>query len=331
MRTATFRLILAALILTPLGAIAHEVRPGYLELTETEPDTFSVIWKVPLYRDAPLYIRPVLPPHVEALTPVTTRSVRGAELKQWSFRIDGGLAGQTIAIRDLDKTLTDVLVRIQWLDETSLTLRLTPSKSQATIPEKPSRGAVAAAYFGLGVGHILGGIDHLLFVLALLILVQGLRLLVQTITAFTVAHSITLALATLGFVHIPAAPVEAVIALSIVFVAVEIIHSRMGHPGITRRFPWVVAFTFGLLHGFGFAGALAQVGLPQSAIPIALLFFNVGVEAGQLLFVASALIVLWILRRTRIQWPEWCERIPPYAIGSIAMFWVIQRVTIFWS
>lgn len=331
MRAAAVSLLLATFVLAPLRAFAHEVRPAYLELRETEPDTFAVTWKVPLFQGAPLYIRPVLPPNVEAVTPVTTRPVPGAELKQWSFKAEGGLAGQPIAIRDLDKTLTDVLVRIQWLDDTSHTFRLTPSNSEATIPERPSRGAISATYFSLGVEHILGGIDHLLFVLALLIIVQGVRLLVQTVTAFTIAHSITLALATLGFVHVPSAPVEAVIALSIVFVAAEILHGRMGRPGLAQRYPWVVASTFGLLHGFGFAGALAELGLPQSAIPLALLFFNLGVEAGQLLFIAAVLVALALVNRTRVKWPAWSEAVPPYVIGSMAMFWVIQRVSSFWN
>jgi hydrogenase/urease accessory protein HupE len=192
---------------------------------------------------------------------------------------------------------------------------------------------VAATYLILGVEHILLGIDHLLFVLALLILVKGTRRLLATVTAFTVAHSLTLAGATLGFVHMPGPPVEAAIALSIVFVAAEIMHSRQGKAGLTERFPWVVAFSFGLLHGFGFASALSDVGLPQAAIPIALLFFNVGVELGQLLFIASVFVVIAlarrVMRRSRVWQPAWAWRIPPYAIGSVAMFWVIQRIAAF--
>ncbi len=327
---ALFAIALMSSALFPPVASAHEVRPAYLELTEIEADTFVAIWKVPLFRGAPLYIRPVLPPNMEIITPATTQAVRGAELKRWTFKAEGGIDGHSIAIKNLDKTLTDVLVRIQWLNGSTHTLRLTPSNTEAIIPEKPSRAGVTATYFRLGVEHILGGIDHLLFVLALLIIVQGVRLLVETITAFTIAHSITLALATLGFVHVPSAPVEAAIALSIVFVAAEILHGRAGHPGLTARYPWVVAFTFGLLHGFGFAGALAEVGLPQSAIPFALLFFNVGIEAGQLLFVAAVLISLALVRRTHVKWPSWSEAVPPYAIGSLAMFWVIQRLSAYW-
>ena len=179
-------------------------------------------------------------------------------------------------------------------------------------------------YGALGVEHILLGIDHLLFVLALLLIVSGWRKLVATITAFTVAHSITLALATLGFVNVPQAPVEAVIALSILFVAVEIVHWRQGREGLTRRRPWVVAFLFGLLHGLGFAGALTEIGLPEHAIPLALLFFNIGVEIGQLLFIAVILAAIPGLRRLSL--PEWAWRIPVYSIGGLAAFWTIERI-----
>lgn len=188
-------------------------------------------------------------------------------------------------------------------------------------------------YLLLGVEHILGGIDHLLFVLALLLLVKGIRRLVATVTAFTLAHSLTLAGATLGFVTMPGPPVEAAIALSIVFVAAEVIHSRQGKSGLTERFPWVVAFTFGLFHGFGFAGALTDIGLPQNSIPLALLFFNVGVEMGQLLFIAAVLGLIWLGRklanRLCLPHPKWTWAVPPYVIGSLAVFWLIQRIAAF--
>ena len=183
----------------------------------------------------------------------------------------------------------------------------------------------------LGVEHILGGVDHLLFVLALLLIVSGGKRIFLTITAFTVAHSITLVAATLGWVHVPGPPVEAMIALSIVFVAAEIVHGLRGKPGLTARAPWVVAFSFGLLHGFGFAGALAEVGLPQKAIPVALLTFNVGVELGQLMFVAVALLAGAALRRVPLPRPAWMPFAIPYAIGCVAMFWVIERVGSFSS
>jgi hypothetical protein len=172
-------------------------------------------------------------------------------------------------------------------------------------------------------------VDHLLFVLTLLIITRGGWKLLKAVTAFTVAHSITLAAATLGFVHVPQSPIEAVIALSIVFVAAEIVHGRQGREGVTARAPWIVAFTFGLLHGFGFAGALSEIGLPQGHIPLALLFFNIGVEAGQLLFVSVVLSLIALALRTKLSAPWWAQLVPPYAIGSVAMFWVIQRIAAF--
>ena len=197
----------------------------------------------------------------------------------------------------------------------------------------PSKLQVAGTYLRLGIEHIWGGIDHLLFILALLILVKGTRRLIATVTAFTLAHSITLAGATLGYVHVPQKPVEAAIALSIVFVASEIVHARQGRPGLTERWPWLVAFTFGLLHGFGFAGALSEVGLPQTAIPVALLFFNVGVDVGQLVFIAVVLGVIspmrWLSRRAAIPRPAWAWRIAPYGIGTVAACWMIQRIVAF--
>jgi len=225
--------------------------------------------------------------------------------------------------------MTDALVRVVFLDGTSWVRRLTPQEPAAIIPARQSGWSVAGLYLKLGVEHILFGIDHLLFVLALLIITRGTWLLVKTVTAFTVAHSLTLALATLGYVHVPSAPVEATIALSIVFVAVEIVHLRQGRERLTARAPWIVAFGFGLLHGLGFAGALSEAGLPEGHVPLALLFFNVGVEIGQLLFIATTLCLFSLVRRIRIAGSRWAELAAPYAIGSIAMFWVIERVATF--
>ena len=181
----------------------------------------------------------------------------------------------------------------------------------------------------LGVHHILVGIDHLLYILAMLFLVKGWRRIVLTMSAFTMTHSLTLTAAALGWIHVPQPPVEACIALSIVFVAREIVQARRGRPGLTARWPWVVSFSFGLMHGFGFAGALAEVGLPERAIPVALLLFNVGVEIGQLLFVAAALGVFALLAKSAKAWPRWAEALPPYAIGAVAMFWVMERMAAF--
>jgi hypothetical protein len=197
------------------------------------------------------------------------------------------------------------------------------------IPAVTSALDVVRAYTVLGIEHILGGVDHLLFVLALLLLVRGLGRLVATVTAFTVAHSVTLAAATLGFVHVPSAPVEATIALSILFLASELARQQLAggasRADLTARFPWVVAFSFGLLHGFGFAGALSEIGMPAKAVPLALLFFNVGVELGQLAFIAAVLAVGWGFRRAALVAPRGWPRAAAYGIGSVAAFWFVQR------
>jgi len=229
--------------------------------------------------------------------------------------------------------MTDVLVRLENLDGTTQVTRVTPSSLSFVVAVAPSALEVCRTCLVLGVEHILFGVDHLLFVLALLILVKGWRKLIGTITAFTVAHSITLAAATFGIVHVPGKPVEATIALSVVFVACEIVHRRQGRSGLTEMWPWVIAFSFGLLHGLGFAGALREVGLPQNAIPLALLFFNVGAEIGQLLFIGAILSIVavarWLVRRAAIPQPAWAWRVAPYSIGGIAAFWMIQRIAAF--
>ena len=222
----------------------------------------------------------------------------GAYVERRTIRRDGGLAGLAIDIQGLSATSTDVLARIETLGGAVQTERLTPTRTSFVVEATPGAGEVAASYLRLGVEHILFGFDHLLFVLALVILVRDWRRVVLTVTAFTVAHSLTLAAATLGFVSVPGPPIEAAIALSIVLVAVEIVNERRGQPSFAARWPWLIAFCFGLLHGFGFAGALAEVGLPHHAIPVALLFFNLGVEAGQLAFVAVVLVAGWSLQRT---------------------------------
>jgi hydrogenase/urease accessory protein HupE len=317
-----------AVLLVSASAFAHEIRPAYLELREEKPGEFSVLWKTPMLGEGRLSLEPEFSGDAKAVTPVTTRTPPGAAIQQWTLRAPT-LRGQTLRIRGLEGTMTDALVRIEFTDGATWVQRLTAKEPSASIPMRQSGWSVAGVYLKLGVGHILFGIDHLLFVLALLIITRGGWKLVKTVTAFTVAHSITLAAATLGFVHVPQRPVEAVIALSIVFGAAEIVQGYRGGVGVTARAPWVVAFTFGLLHGFGFAGALSEVGLPQGHIPLALLFFNLGVEVGQLLFIAAALGFIALMRRIRVPFPRWAELVPHYAIGSVAMFWVIQRIAAF--
>jgi hydrogenase/urease accessory protein HupE len=271
-----------------------------------------------------LTIYVVLPDHCSARNEPLTWIDAGVRVTKWTSHCPGGLQGHEIAIGELTASVTDVLVRYERANGTAQVERLTPTSPAFIVTESETWQQVAGTYTGLGVEHILLGIDHLLFVLALLMIVSGWRKLIATVTSFTLAHSITLAAATLGLVHVPQSPVEAVIALSILFVAMEIVHWRQGHPGITRRYPWIVAFVFGLLHGFGFAGALSAIGLPEHAIPLALLFFNIGVELGQLFFIAAVFLAWWILRK--ILWPAWAWRVPVYGIGSMAAYWTIDRV-----
>ena len=315
------------------SSYGHALQPGYLELRLIDKDLYAVVWKTPATGGRPMAISAQLPDRCDPRTPGQPIWNGAAYVSRWTANCPGGLEGGLIHIDGLDRTSTDVLVRFDFADGTNQAHRLTAGDPSFTVPSQPSRLEVVRTYSLLGVEHILSGIDHLAFVLALLLLVKGVRRVIVTVTAFTVAHSLTLAGATLGLVHMPGPPIEAVIALSIVFVASEIIHSRRERPGLTERYPWVVAFTFGLLHGFGFAGALSEIGLPQNSIPIALLFFNVGVEVGQLLFIAFvfAMIALArrITRRINIPRPAWFWAVPPYAIGSLAVFWVIQRIAVF--
>jgi hydrogenase/urease accessory protein HupE len=365
-------LAIFVLLLASVAVRAHEVRPAFLELTERAPGEFDVLWKVPAMGGAPLAgeelphaqpapvpgdpaaaktmpcgcpvpttaqlsrgvlpIHPSLPKDCEILAPPQIERLQGAELKRWTIRVPHGLDGWEVSIHGLSATMVDVLVRISFADGRVVSRLLRPD-APSFVLGKADAGPTAGGYFVLGVEHILLGIDHLLFVLALVLIVRGVGPLVKTITAFTIAHSITLALATLGVVNVPSAPVETVIALSIVFVASEILRSRRGERGLTESAPWLVAGAFGLLHGFGFAGALSEVGLPANDIPLALLFFNLGVEVGQLAFVAVVLAIIALANRIQLplpQWAQWVRLAPPYAIGSVAMFWVIERTAAIW-
>lgn len=328
-------LLLCSAILASLGGeaselSAHEIRPALLEMVEREPGLFDVKWKVPALGDRTLAITPVFPGCMKPIGPPSAHVVPGSILQYFSFKTDGQpIAGETIFIEGLQTVQIDVLVRINLANGESHSIILRPKSPSFIIPERATKGAVAWSYIRMGVEHIFGGFDHLLFVLALVIIVPNRWMLFKTITAFTVAHSITLALATLGFVHVPSAPTEAIITLSIVFLAVEIIHSRQGKFSLTEQYPWIVAMTFGLFHGLGFAGALTEVGLPQHEIPLALLMFNVGVELGQIAFVFVVLAIMALLRFAFAKWPsigpisQW--HWVPYVIGTIAAYWTIER------
>jgi len=285
----------AGLCISGYQARADVFRPAYLELRQRDADTYDVLWKVPALGDTlRLGIRVRFPADVVNLTSPRGAFVPGAFVERWTVRRAGGLAGAEVTIEGLPGSVTDVLARVERLDGTTQVARLQPERPRFVI-EAPQDGVgVARSYTALGIHHILVGTDHLLYILGMLFLVAGWRRILVTMTAFTATHSLTLSAAALGWVHVPQPPVEACIALSIVFVAREVVELRRGRPGLTARYPWVVSFTFGLMHGFGFAGALAEVGLPQRAIPVALLFFNVGVEIGQLIALSIMLgVILW--------------------------------------
>jgi hydrogenase/urease accessory protein HupE len=336
----SLRLFLTVLaVLLAQSANSDELRPGYLEMRQTGPGAYNLLFKIPARgEDLRLAIYVKLPEGTQDITPPRASFSEGVYVERRSIRWDGGLIGQPVTIEGLSATSTDVLVRIESLGGAIQTERLSPTKTSFIIQAVPGAGEVAATYLRLGVEHILFGFDHLLFVLALVILVRGWGRVAITVTAFTIAHSITLTAATLGFMNVPGPPLEAAIALSILLVAVEIVNARRGKPSPTARLPWLVAFSFGLLHGFGFAGALAEVGLPQHAIPVALLFFNVGVEIGQLIFVAAVLSLISVvhhvasklLEPARIQQSlDRLDMTVAYAIGVMAAYWLIERTTAF--
>ncbi len=331
MKRALFILILLGTLVP--GVCAHEVRPAYLELRQTGAESYDALWKVPGQGDLRLGLYVELPAACANVTEPLRSMANNAYTERWSVKCTGSLGGGTIHIAGLSATSTDVLVRLERLDGSSEVTRLTPSSPSFVVAAAASAVGVARTYTVLGVEHILTGVDHLLFVLALIIITRGGWKLVKTVTAFTVSHSITLTLATLGYVHIPQRPVEAVIALSIVFVAAEILRVRRGYVGITARAPWIVALTFGLMHGLGFASGLRDAGLPIAHIPTALLFFSLGVETGHFLFIGFVLslvaLLVWAASRlTSLNQQRLAvlEILPAYAIGSVAMFWVIQRI-----
>lgn len=317
-------------IFVSVNSWAHEIRPAYLQIIQTSKTTYEVFWKVPSMGDAVPKIHPVFPPFFTVEELKSPNQISGSVIYSYKISSEKTLEGKILTIDGLNKTLIDALVTITYLNGEKVTLMLQPDKDSSIIPGETSTSDVIKTYSKLGIEHILLGIDHLLFVLALIIITRGKWKIIKTITAFTIAHSITLSLAALGYVNFPTPPVEAVIALSIVFLAVEIIKNQNGQETLTGKKPWLVAFTFGLLHGFGFAGALANIGLPQQDIPWALAFFNVGVEIGQIAFVLVVLIFIKLLSFKK-EWPLVIKKIPAYFIGSIAIFWMIERVIGFWN
>ena len=325
-------LVAVLLVVVPQVVLADEFRPAMLEVIERDDGWVDVAWKVPLMKGSPVAVTPVLPEFLKPMGPGSSKQVLGNQVDYATFHSDGrALNGSTITIDGLAGIPMDVMVRIALRDGSEHSAMLRSSNVSFTIPEEATRAELAVSYWQMGTIHILEGVDHLLFLLTLLLIVNGIWPLLKTVTAFTLAHSLTLALATLDLVHIPPAPTEAVISLSIVLLAVEVVHKNQGQLTMSERFPWLVAFTFGLVHGLGFAGALAEIGVPHNEVPLTLLMFNVGVETGQVMFVIAVSLLLGGLHRIHNHSALTLARATPYVIGGVAAFWTIDRTVGFFN
>lgn len=310
-------------------AFAHQSQPGSLELKQLGANRYKVIWRAPIYYGRPHPARLKLPDNWQTVGEPTVRQLPDSALHRRIVTVEGAsINGSVIRFPGLEGTITDVFVRVSRLDGTTSTQVVRPSKPVAVLRGERPWYVSSLEYLAVGFHHIILGVDHLLFVLGLLIIVNGRMMLLKTITAFTVAHSITLALATLGYANVPTPPLTAAIALSILFLGPEIVRVWRGETSFTINHPWVVAFAFGLLHGFGFASGLSVTGMPRAELAPALLFFNVGVELGQLGFVALIFIVLHSLKKIELRCPRWVEALPGYTVGIMGAYWTIQRVMI---
>lgn len=323
----TFRRLAWVLLLVGTAPLsAHQFAPALLEIEELAGDEAAVRWKQPAVRVQGSQLRPILPVECEGLGDPEVQQEGTGIRARWRMRCPGGLAGKSVGVEGIAGSQADVLLRITLRDGRQLRHVLKAEAPSFTIRADGRPGGVVRDYARLGIEHILLGWDHLLFVLALVLLIGWGRSLLWTITAFTAGHSVTLALAALGVVHVPQGPIEAAIALSIYFLAVELGRAHRDQRTLTQRAPWVVAAGFGLLHGLGFAGALAEVGLPTAEIPLALFAFNLGIELGQLAFVALVLLVSWAATRLPVRWPRWVRAAPAYGIGTLAVYWFLERM-----
>jgi hydrogenase/urease accessory protein HupE len=321
-------LVTVLLIFRTGGAWAHDVQPAYLEIRQTDGTHLGVIWKVPA-RTALNGLAVQFPSSWQIAAGPIDASTRDNVVTRWELNCPAaGLDGQTLGISGLEKIPADVIVRVVELDGTATVTRLNPSSTSFVIEPRPGVWHLAVTYTVMGIEHILMGVDHLLFVLGLLLIVKSRWMLLKTITAFTIAHSLTLAVATLGYASAPVQPLNAAIALSIFFLGPEIVRRKRGQSSLTIEHPWLIAFAFGLVHGFGFASGLTSLGLTHREIPPALLLFNVGVEIGQLLFVGVILALEKSFRVLEVQWVRWAEWIPAYVVGGLGAFWTIQRAAI---
>ena len=314
------------LLVLLLGLLAtqvdgHEVRPAFLQLIETQPGEFDVLWKQPMLGDRRLPIDPVLPKECERSAVSAPEATAGALLQRWHTNCL--LRTGMLSISGLSRTLTDVMVQIDYFDGERVMQLLRAADPNLDLSDPtPS----VWSYLTFGVEHLLSGFDHILFVVGLVLFIPGTWSLVKAVTAFTAAHSITLALSVLGLVTLSQRPVEAVIALSILFLARELMMDKTRRSRLTQAQPWLMAFAFGLLHGFGFASALTEIGLPRDQLAPALLLFNIGIELGQLMIIGAMLGAGFLLRRVWRHPGDFWPRGFAVAMGSAAAFWTIDRV-----
>ncbi len=317
--------LLIAFFAATVDVSAHEIRPAYLQIDQVGHNRFSVLWRTPILSGMRLPVLLKFSDGIKLVTEPLERELSDSVIERSVIESPGELAGQRIDFVGLQATITDVLVRVSWLDGRKATEFVKPAQPWIDLSDRQATWQVAKTYTTLGIEHILMGFDHLLFVIGLVIIVRSTPSLIKTITAFTVAHSITLGLATLGYASVPAAPLNAAISLSILFLGVEVVRLWRGQTSFTLRHPWIVAFAFGLLHGFGFASGLTTVGLPSGDIPLALLSFNVGVEIGQLTFVLIILLLRRAVQVLQFNLPRWASYAPGYLVGSLGAFWTIER------
>lgn len=319
--------VLATLFALTFQGAAHEVRPALLEIKETAEGRYDVLWKIPVLEGKIPSVFPRFADNISVAGQPVVKELPAARLETSKYvATSGSLVGSEIYIEGLTALQIDVLIQVTLADGQYYSTIVRPQEPVWQVPETQSGLEVFKSYALLGGEHIFGGYDHLLFVFALVLLIANRWMLLKAVTAFTVGHSITLALASLGFVTVPSAPTEAVIALSIMFVASEILHARKGVQSFAVQAPWVIAAGFGLIHGLGFAGALTEIGLPQNAIPTALLAFNVGVEIGQIIFIAVVLALMFVIKKIGVRIPASGWWVAPYAIGIVAAYWTIERV-----
>jgi hypothetical protein len=313
-------------LLAARPAAAQEVRPAYLEIDQTGPATYTAIWKQPVMGEVGIHLVPHLSNGWLEQPAADQYATAGFLIRQWNFKAAGPspLEGRTVSIEGLQDTLTDVFVRIRLTDGQGIDTIVRPEAPQVRIDLKAGAPAQVWAFLLLGIEHILSGPDHLAFVLGLLLIVRDRWMLLKTVTAFTAAHSITLAVVTLGHFEPSQALLNALIALSILALAPEVARAARGGTSLTIRHTWMVAFAFGLLHGMGFASGLSTLGLNKGALLAALALFNVGVEIGQLAFLGAVLALIGSFRLMKLTWPRPVAALPAYAIGALGAMWAFQ-------